>query len=70
MTDESKYIVSSTCKSIVSLAACKECRGAGGAPIHPEQPCPGCGWDVFEATLAEDEVERLQTKTDGSASQS
>lgn len=57
--DESESIVSDEGKSIVSLAKCPECRGIGGAPIHPEQPCPGCGWDVFEATLVEDEVDRL-----------
>ena len=44
------------------LADCDECQGAGGAPIHPEQPCPGCGWNVFEAAVVEDLVEQIHKR--------
>jgi DnaJ-class molecular chaperone len=45
---------------IAKLADCDDCKGAGGAPIHPEQPCPSCGWDVFQASLVEDAVAQLR----------
>ena len=44
------------------LADCDECRGAGGAPVHPEQPCPGCGWNVFEAAAVEDLVDQIHKR--------
>ena len=47
-----------------ALAQCEECGGAGGAPVHPEQPCPGCGWYVFSATASEGEVDRMQSFVD------
>jgi len=28
--------------------ACPDCHGAGGG-FHPEQPCPGCGLNVFDS---------------------
>lgn len=47
--------------NIYELAACKECNGAGGAPGHLEQPCPGCGWNVFQATDVKDAVGCIQS---------
>ena len=44
------------------LVACPDCQGGGGAPIHPEQPCPGCGWDVFSAMLMEEDVKSWPTR--------
>jgi len=34
--------------------ACPDCGGAGGAPIHPEQPCPGCGFTFADSVGLED----------------
>lgn len=45
--------------------ACRGCGGRGGAPIHPEQRCPDCGFTFadsygVEAVMVEIERKRAE----------